>query len=252
MNDAWILGLSTMATHLMTYISVNGFFVLIRRLGLLEKYRFKRSKAQEASFQTQLDTFKETMMGLPINAVLIALIGHKVFARFGAPALTSELPSLPQMIKSFSIAYWFNHVVFYFAHRALHSKLLYKRIHKKHHTYIGTVSVAAQHANLLEEALSNSFPTLGGCLFFGAHPLVWLVWLSWRLEQTFEAHSGYCFKDSVLHRLGLTHADEAAFHDHHHLRNRGNFGMDILDWVGGTEDDWVAVGEVDGYFDKYT
>ena len=55
----------------------------------------------------------------------------------------------------------------------------------------------------------------------GAHPLVFLVWLAWRLEETLEAHSGYCFAGSWLHKIGLTNSDQAAYHDHHHVVNRG-------------------------------
>ena len=35
---------------------------------------------------------------------------------------------------------------FYWSHRALHHPLLYKRVHKQHHEYLGTVSVAAEYA----------------------------------------------------------------------------------------------------------
>lgn len=81
----------------------------------------------------------------------------------------------------------------------------------------------------------------------GAHPHAILIWLMWRLEQTYEAHSGYCFRGSFLHRWGLTHSDSAAFHDAHHLLNSGNFGDEFTDHWFNTEDKWISLGRHDGY-----
>ena len=49
-------------------------------------------------------------------------------------------------------------------------------------------------------------------------------WQAARLQQTYEAHSGYCFEGTVWDYLGLSHASDAAHHDYHHSVNRGNFG----------------------------
>jgi hypothetical protein len=48
---------------------------------------------------------------------------------------------------------------------------------------------------------------------------MFLIWLTYRLEQTYEAHSGFCFRDTLLYKLGLTNADAAAYHDYHHSGN---------------------------------
>ncbi len=36
--------------------------------------------------------------------------------------------------------------------------------------------------------------------------------------------------------IGLAKADQAAHHDYHHTVNTGNFGVEWLDWLLGTED----------------
>ena len=68
-----------------------------------------------------------------------------------------------------------------------------------------------------------------------------------RLQETYESHSGYCFRGSPLAAAGLSHWPQAAFHDHHHAVNRGCFGWILLDWAFGTMDHWVAAGGIDGY-----
>lgn len=110
-----------------------------------------------------------------------------------------------------------------------------------------TITIAAENAHPVEAALANVGPTLGGCLLTGAHPLVLFVWLAWRLEQTLEAHSGYCFHGTWLHKIGLTNADSTAFHDHHHTANKGSFGCEFMDWCFGSMDAWLAVGRAEGY-----
>ena len=79
---------------------------------------------------------------------------------------------------------------------------------------------------------------------------VWFLWLAWRLEQTYEAHSGYCFYGTWLHSIGLTNSEAAAYHDYHHTGNRGNFGASYLDWMHGTMDSWLAEGGIEGYIAK--
>ena len=40
---------------------------------------------------------------------------------------------------------------------------------------------------------------------------------------------------------------QAAYHDHHHVCNKGGFGNVLLDWLCGTMDNWIAIGRLDGY-----
>ena len=56
--------------------------------------------------------------------------------------------------------------------------------------------------------------------------------------------------DTWYDHIGLAKADQAAHHDYHHTINTGNFGVEWLDWLCGTEDGWVQGGLVEGYFSK--
>ncbi len=71
-----------------------------------------------------------------------------------------------------------------------------------------------------------------------------------RLQQTYETHSGYCFKGTFLDKIGLAHANQGAHHDYHHTVNFGNFGTEWMDWICGTQDGFVAGGMHDGYIEK--
>ncbi len=71
-----------------------------------------------------------------------------------------------------------------------------------------------------------------------------------RLQQTYTAHSGYYFKDTLFDAIGLAHCHSTVFHDHHHTSNQGNFGSEIMDWLCGTMDHFVQGGEYDGYANR--
>jgi len=93
-------------------------------------------------------------------------------------------------------------------------------------------------------------PSLGGVVLFGAHPLVVCIWLMMRLRETYEAHSGYCFENTLLDKLGLMHSHNAIHHDHHHSANQGNYGALYLDYMLGTMEAFCKTGGYKGYLEK--
>jgi hypothetical protein len=44
-------------------------------------------------------------------------------------------------------------------------------------------------------------PTVGACVVGGAHFFVFWVWLGFRLQTTYEGHSGYSFVGSPLDKV---------------------------------------------------
>ncbi len=156
--------------------------------------------------------------------------------------LSAPLPSPMLLLKGLVLSHMFNEYGFYFTHRLLHHPAFYARFHKQHHEYKGTVGIAAEYANPVEVLLSNIIPSIGGAILFGGHPLVVIVWLGLRLQQTYETHSGYYFRYTLLDYLGLSHAVGSAHHDWHHADNRGCYGSELLDWVFGTMDSYVEKG----------
>merc|ERR1712224_449646 len=105
----------------------------------------------------------------------------------GMPEVAAPLPTRHSIAMSMVIAHLFNDWGFYFAHRAFHHPWLYARFHKQHHTFQGTTGIAAEFASPVESILANQGPTMGGMLLFGRHPVLVIVWLLLRLQQTYEA-----------------------------------------------------------------
>ena len=53
---------------------------------------------------------------------------------------------------------------FYWSHRTLHLKFLYKHIHKKHHTFNDTISIAYIYTHPVEYIFGNILPSILGPL----------------------------------------------------------------------------------------
>ena len=70
----------------------------------------------------------------------------------------------------------------------------YKRFHKQHHEYKNTINIAAEYATPVEAVLSNYMPMILPVVAIGMHPLVWVIFLWWRLRRTYETHSGFSFE----------------------------------------------------------
>merc|ERR1712151_493244 len=92
----------------------------------------------------------------------------------------------------------------------------------------------------------------GGCIILGSHPWIVCIWVAERLRNTYEAHSGYAFRNPLLNALGLVNWKAAANHDFHHTGNSGNFGADWLDWLCGTMDAYVMTGGAEGVVEAKT
>uniref|UniRef100_A0A7S3NPR6 Fatty acid hydroxylase domain-containing protein n=1 Tax=Aureoumbra lagunensis TaxID=44058 RepID=A0A7S3NPR6_9STRA len=217
--------------------------VICDRMDWLKEYKIPRKPSQVASSNLLRALFIEMTIGHFISTPISLYLSYGLFKYFGMPSVMSEPSTSPIFLAwAFALAHFYNDVGFYWSHRLFHMPVLYKHIHKKHHNFVGTIAPAAEFAHIFEGLTANVIPTIAGILFFGRHCLIFWVWLALRLQQTYEAHSGYCFQGTWFDFFLLTHGDGAVEHDHHHTINRGNFGASWLDYLCGTMDSFVAAG----------
>jgi hypothetical protein len=130
----------------------------------------------------------------------------------GAP-----LPSVLHTFMTLAACLLFMEAVFYWTHRMQHLPALYQRFHKKvggaaakcvratalgqwpspipsygqHHEYRGPIGFAVEYATPGDDIISNYSSTFLLPVVLGVHPVVWLLWIGFRLLQTYETHSGY-------------------------------------------------------------
>lgn len=253
LSEQTVFAILSVNVNLATYITTALFFIMCLKSETLTGYQFVRKKSQKPSSelvkQTLVDAFVSKFFMIPITSYFF----YNIFRWFGMPSFTDPLPKVSRIFTGFLVSTIFNDLGFYWFHRALHHPALYGKFHKQHHNYIGTISIAAEYAGPIEQIFSNIFPTIGGCLFFGCHGsvLIYYVWMVYRLINTYETHSGFCFYGTFLHKIGLTNSEIAAYHDFHHTKNHGNFGSPFMDYLFGTMDAWMQLGACKGYVAQY-
>jgi hypothetical protein len=182
----------------------------------------------------------------PPETAIVGFSAQDIVAYLNGRHLGRMLWCIATLMVHFLLANVTNEVGFYTAHGALHSNpTLYRIFHKKHHMYIGTIGIAAEYASPLEEVMANAAPTVAyfAVMFFAftrsaaaESPFItaaraWPLFMTWmwaRLWETYETHSGYCFADSWLGKMGLMHGHRARFHDFHHTHNVSNYGAGIF------------------------
>jgi methylsterol monooxygenase len=81
------------------------------------------------------------------------------------------------------------------AHQALHTGVLYKHIHKLHHKYSAPFGLAAEYAHPAEVFILGTGTIAGPILYCwytrNLHIFTVYVWITLRLFQAIDAHSGY-------------------------------------------------------------
>ncbi|KAL6049930.1 Methylsterol monooxygenase 1 [Balamuthia mandrillaris] len=164
--------------------------------------------------------------------------------RFGSPehpfsvvVVEAELPPWQTLLWHVLFCQFVEDLLFYWFHRLLHTKWLYKRIHKVHHTHTAPISWSAEVIHPAEFLIANIFPTMLGALLLRAHLFSLWCWIALAIYYSTEVHSGYIFPWSLerIPLIGFIYAGPR-YHDRHHELFLGNYGSSLtwLDYVFGT------------------
>lgn len=117
--------------------------------------------------------------------------------------------------------------VFYWFHRAMHTRWLLKHIHGIHHRIFAPRAIAGHYMHPLEYALTAMIALIGP-LLLGVHVITLYLWVVFRQWEAAEGHCGYDFPWSPTRWLPLS--DGAVHHDFHHSKIKGNFAG-FLSWT---------------------
>lgn len=203
-------------------------------LDLLGPARVPWAKIQSSSKQPDIAAVKKGFANCLLNQFLTSAIHlstlyllQRFTTRTTIFAVEPTLPSWGVVLKHFTLCTVLQEIIFYHAHRTLHTPTLYRRIHKKHHEFTTPIALAALYAHPLEYIASNILPVVLPPVIVGAHITTFWVMLAGALAEAVISHSGYYLPPV----LGWT----MIVHDLHHELSGGNFGIiGLCDWVHGT------------------
>ncbi|KAK7878307.1 hypothetical protein WMY93_031126 [Mugilogobius chulae] len=115
----------------------------------------------------------------------------------------------------------------YFLHRILHHRRIYKYIHKVHHEFTSPFGMQAEYAHPLETIILGAGFFIGIMIFCNHVFFLW-AWVSFRLLETIDVHSGYDVPLNPMHLIPFYAG--ARFHDFHHMNFVGNYASTFTWW----------------------
>jgi len=184
-------------------------------------------------------TLRKTLKSIAIN-IFVVQLGILYMDTLSHFHFKFDLESFPSILTHMWQIFLFMIVedfIFFMTHAALHQKFLYW-IHKQHHEYNVTVSLAAEYSHPIEFVLANMIPTGLGfrllSIFYPVHMSTIMMWIFIRVWETTDGHCGYEWSWSVFRLLPMS--GSAEYHNFHHSHNVGNYAsfFSIWDTVFGT------------------
>ncbi|OQR86149.1 hypothetical protein ACHHYP_10941 [Achlya hypogyna] len=234
-----IVSVFTFILHEALYFGLWIPYLLLDYIPYMAKYKIQAAKPNNWT-----DTSR-CLKGLLFNHVFIQLpmilcsdYGLRLLGFSAAMPLPKATTIAWQCLVSFILEDFY----FYWIHRFLHWKKIYKYVHKVHHEYAAPFGIAAEYAHPIE-TMFLGIGTFLGPLLLTRHLLTLWVWLAVRLYETVDDHSGYELPFALSAYIpfwgGPVH------HDFHHEKFDGNYSsvFTVWDWVFGTDKAFRAAQE---------
>jgi sterol desaturase/sphingolipid hydroxylase (fatty acid hydroxylase superfamily) len=181
--------------------------------------------------------------------VLFSLLSVGVYAVIGVGLTFAALAGWTQLYIDFDTygwAYWLaslaallvlHDAYFYWTHRLMHHRLLFKHFHRLHHRSHNPSPWAAYAFAPPEAFVQGMFLTVTAFVL-PLHPLAILVFILHQIFRNALGHSGFEIYPAWWQRHPILKWINTTSHHHlHHSKGRGNYGLYFLWWdrLMGTE-----------------
>ncbi|ESO83846.1 hypothetical protein LOTGIDRAFT_222286 [Lottia gigantea] len=228
-SDALVCIVGTFIITTGIFWLANAFFMIIDLTGkpvALFRYKIQPEKNNPLPKEDLYKAVKQVLYNQVVIGIPFICVAYQAMKWRGC-GVGGELPTFHWVLLELSVFTLFEEIVFYYSHRLLHHRAIYKYIHKRHHEWTASIGLVALYAHPIEHIFSNLLPPFIGPLLMGSHIATSWMWFCIALISTTVAHCGYHFP--------FLPSPEA--HDYHHLKFNQNYGvMGVLDRLHGTDD----------------
>lgn len=196
-----------------------------------------QNRQPEPSAKLMRDCLVDICVGHFLIRPPLLFLGWGAFEYCGISMSVHGWPAATTALWQLLVCMAVDDFLFYWTHRLLHHRLIYKHVHKQHHQFRHSVALAVEYAHPIEDLLCNTLVTIAGPLLLGAHVSVFWAYVGLKLWQSIDAHSGYDLPFPLTPWSAIRWMDCAPAHDFHHAHNAGNYGGYTIfwDWLCGTD-----------------
>ena len=174
-----------------------------------------------------------------VQGVVLLFVLHAFFTPLyilrGIETSLDELPTLSVfLVQLFAFAMIFD-TVFYWLHRLLHQKTLFRHIHKTHHSYREAIPIIGAYVHPLEFVTAYFLPFAIAELTLGCHVTVLGAFAIIMGLHTVHDHCGHAYPFDPIRLLST---NNASGHDFHHSKVNVNYSGGLFkfwDKLCGTE-----------------
>tara|TARA_B110000977_G_scaffold180628_1_gene240462 strand:- start:67 stop:1155 length:1089 start_codon:yes stop_codon:yes gene_type:complete len=231
-----IAGPLTFVFHEVVYFSAWTPWLLMDQFDYCKRWKIQPDK--KADGKMVLKCLKRLLLSHVFIQLPMQLLFHWVAQFFGF-SMALPLPPVRDLAWQLPVFFAIEDFYFYWIHRFLHHKSVYKYVHKIHHEHTHPFGIAAEYAHPVETFFLG-IGTLLGPLIFAKHMVTLWAWLTVRLFETVEDHSGYDLPFNPTNFIPFWGG--AVHHDFHHKTFKGPYASIFTwcDFLFGTDKEFRA------------
>ncbi|KAH8272787.1 fatty acid hydroxylase domain-containing protein 2 [Drosophila bipectinata] len=223
----WVLG-STVVIFSVYWIYAALFTLMdiTNKPKFLRRYKIQPGQNEPVDLKKLWNAVKVVIFNLTVVNVLTSWVVYELVYKTENSRDIRQLPTFKRTVRDLVVFVILEEIMFYYAHRLLHHKSIYKYVHKKHHEWTSPIAAITLYAHPVEHIVANLMPVALSIAFLGTHvALAWVIF-ALAIVNSMSDHTGYSFPWS---------GGSVKFHDYHHAKFNYNYGvLGILDKLHGT------------------
>ncbi|KAH8397915.1 hypothetical protein KR222_006317 [Zaprionus bogoriensis] len=223
----WVLGTTTVVFAVYwLYAFLFTLMDITNRPHCMRQYKIQPGQNEPVDLARLWRAIKVVVFNLSVVNALTTWTLYELVLRHHNSHDIRVLPSFGRVVRDFAVFVVLEEILFYYAHRLLHHRALYRHVHKKHHEWTAPIAAITLYAHPVEHVVANLLPVGLSFALLGSHIVVAWGMITLAVLNSMSDHAGYSFPWS---------ATSVRFHDYHHAKFNYNFGvMGWLDKLHGT------------------